>query len=301
MKSFYCVALFAAACGASEDSASSVEELRAALPDKSWVAMSPVVSEAPTVSSCKTLGASTFGVQTHQIAAGVDKVISDVLGEVQSITKNPPTASSPGHAVWGPITSATSSVYQLQVDESVRGQFQFILAGRDARTDWRHVFEGVTVTPDASHHAGQLAIDFGVMHALDTSVDPLAGQVAVHFEMAGAARNVNAIFAGIRGKAAPQPDDAQYALVAAADHSAGFAYSTRVDFNADGMLDELAHIDSKWSATGSGVAHLTVTGGGLGARVVNAVECWDATLARTYYNDDATMHPAAGDSSCCPF
>ena len=118
------------------------------------------------------------------------------------------------------------------------------------------------------------------MHALDARVDPVAGQVDLHFEAADPTRSVAATFAGIRGKSAPQPDDAQYKLVTAADHSSGFAYSTRVDFDGDGTQDQIAHIDSQWSPTGAGVAHLTVIGGSLGARVVNAVECWDPTQTR---------------------
>src|SRR4051794_3320868 len=113
MKSLSVVVLFVAACGAAGDTTSSVEELRAALPTPTWVTMAPVVSRPPAVASCKTLGASTFGVLTHQIAAAADGVLSGVLGVVQSITKNPPTAAAPGHAVWGPIPSATSAVYRL--------------------------------------------------------------------------------------------------------------------------------------------------------------------------------------------
>jgi hypothetical protein len=88
--------------------------------------------------------------------------------------------------------------------------------------------------------------------------------------------------------------------VDAADHTTGFAYSTRVDFDGDGTLDEFAHIDSKWSATGASVAHLRVSGG-LGTRVVRAIECRDPMLARVYYTDDASMNPAVGDAACCPF
>lgn len=300
MKSLSFVVLFAAACGAVDDSSSSIAELRAALPAATWVTMTPVASQPPALLSCRTLGASTFGVLTHKIAADVDGVIGGVLGQVEAITKNPPTAARPGHAVWGPIPSPTTSVYQLQVDKTAATEFHFVLAGRDAASDWRGIFQGVTVAPDASHRAGQIAVDFSVMHALDASVDPVAGQVSVHFEAADPARNVTATFAGIRGKAGVPPDDAQYKLETAADQSSGFAYSTRVDFDGDGTQDELAHIDSKWSPTGAGVAHLTVSGGSLGTRVVSAVECWDPTLARLYYTDDAAMHPAAGDAACCP-
>lgn len=174
MESLSVSVLFAAACGASGDDSSSIEELRAALPVQSWVAMAPVISQPSDLTSCGTLGASTFGVLTHKIAADADGAVGGVLGVVQTITQSPPTATGPGHAVWGPIASPTSSVCRLQVDKSTRGEFHFVLAGRDAATDWRGVFQGVTIAPDATHRAGQISVDFAVMHALDVSVDPVA-------------------------------------------------------------------------------------------------------------------------------
>ncbi len=111
--------------------------------------MTPIVSQPSTLTSWGTLAASTFGVLTHKIAADADGVVGGVLGVVQTITKSPPTATGPGHAVWGPIDSPASSVYRLQVDKSARGEFHFVLAGRDAATGWRGVFQGVTVDPDA--------------------------------------------------------------------------------------------------------------------------------------------------------
>ena len=60
-------------------------------------------------------------------------------------------------------------------------------------------------------------------------------------------------------------------------------------------------IQSRWAADGSGTAHVVVTGGSLGQRTVNAVECWDRALGRTFYTDDQNMNDRAGDSACCPF
>lgn len=302
MKSMSVVVLFAAACGAAGDVSSSVQELSAALPTKTWVAMTPEMSQPPAAASlsCMALGPSTFGVMTHKIAAAADGVLSGVLGMVHEITLNPPAAVAPGHAEWGPIPSATSAVYRLGVAAAPAMAFQFGLDGRNDVSDWKGVFAGITYALDATHRTGQIAVDFDVMHAIDATVDPVAGQVTVHFDVNGLVRNVAAMFVGIQGKTAPQPDDAGYRLVTAADGSSGFAYSTRVDFDGDGTLDELAHIDSQWTAGGAGVAHLTVTGGGLGTRVVNAIECWDASLSRLYYKDDASMNPTVGDPTCCP-
>ena len=310
MRSISVVILFAAGCGSAGSgagsSAASVEALRAAVPARNWVAIAPVASQpssdsSPAPSSCATFGASTFGTLTHQIAGNADGVLGGVLDTVQAITQGPPAVAVPGHAEWGPIASATSSIYRLHVDQVAPTEFHFVLAGRDASSDWRGIFQGVTMAPDDAHRTGQIAVDFAVMHALDATVDPLAGGVGLEFAVDGAARNVTASFAGIVGQAGAQPDDAQYAMVTAADQSSSLGFSTRVDFDGDGTAGELAHIDSRWSPSGAGVAHLSVTGGSLGGRVVNAVECWDPALTRVFYTDDATMHASVGDSSCCPF
>lgn len=296
--------LLAGACSAPAGTTSSVEELRASLPTRAMISIYPVATQPAAASACAAIRPSTFGTLTHQIAGTADGVLGGVLGTVQQITSSPPAAAQPGHAVWGPIASPTSaSMYRLEVAAAAPSEFHFVLAGKDKSADesaWRGVFQGVTFAADPAHRTGQVVVDFGVMHALDASVDPLTGGVGVHFDVAGAARNVTASFAGITGKNAPQPDDAQYHLEQAADQSAGFAFITRVDFDGDGTLDEVARIDSRWAATGAGAAHLTVTGGSLGARTVNAMECWSPTLDRVFYTDDAAAPAHEGDPACCP-
>ncbi len=155
MKSLSIVVLFAAACGSADALSASVEELSAALPQKAWVEMSPITGELPAEESlsCRTLGASQFGVLTHQIADNVSGVIGGVLDQVHAITMTPPAATAPGHAAWGPISSPTSAVYRLNVDASAPRQFNFLLEGRDAKRDWKGVFAGATITPDATHRS----------------------------------------------------------------------------------------------------------------------------------------------------
>ena len=193
-------------------------------------------------------------------------------------------------------------VYRLEVAAGPSNEFHFVLAGRPAAAGedaWRGLFQGTTAAPDATHRAGQIAVDFGAIHALDPTSDPLGGQVALHFGADGAAREVTAQFSGISGKSAPQPDDAAYALQQGADGGTGLAFSTRVDFDGDGSLDELAHIDSRWAPSGAGDAHLTVSGGSLAVGSVTAVECWSPSLARVFYTDSAGA-ATEGDPACCP-
>jgi hypothetical protein len=299
--------LFASACGAPSATDATVAQLRAAVPTRATLSIVPAATQAVTPApdggpACAALRPSQFGTLTHQIAGNADGVIGGVLGTVEAITKGAPVASSPGHAVWGPLPSPDGSVvHRLAVDAVGANEFHFVLAGKLASADesaWQGLFQGVTTAPDATHRAGQLAVDFGAIHALDPTSDPIAGGVAVHFEAADPARNVNASFSGIQGASAPAPDDAAYAFQLAPDQSAGLAFSTRVDFDGSGALDELAHIDSRWAPTGAGVAHLTVSGGSLGTGGATAVECWDSTLARVFFTDSVGHNE--GDPACCP-
>jgi hypothetical protein len=293
--------LLAIACGGAGTSA-SVDELRAAVPQRAWVDMSLTALRPPGQTMCAASGASTFGTMTHQVAGTADGVLADVLAVVAQITAQPPAASQPGQAAWGPIVGA-SAVYRLTAAQTDATRFEFVLAGEPPGTGdagWKDVFAGATVVTDAQHRMGFLAVDFGVMHALDPTVDPSAGVVNAGFAVDGGARNVMARFMGIAGKNAPQPDDSAYAFDLAADQSAGFAFSTHVDYDHDGKLDELVHIDSRWATDGSGTAHVVVSGGSLGQRTVNAVECWDPARNRVYYTADDT-NDRTGDPACCPF
>lgn len=291
--------LLVVACGGTN---ATVEELRAAAPQHAWFGMSLAAVRPPAQTMCAASGASTYGSMTHQVAASVDGVIADVLAEVAAITAQPPAASQPGQAAWGPIVGA-SSIYRLTAAQTDASQYQFELAGEPpgaGEAGWRVVLGGATVVADQQHRMGYLAIDFGVMNALDPTVDPSAGVVNAGFSIDGGERDVSARFMGIVGKSAPQPDDSAYAFQLAPDQSAGFAFQTHVDYDHNGMLDELVHIDSRWAADGSGTAHITVSGGGLGQSTVSAVECWDPALGRVYYQAD-DINATAGDPTCCPF
>jgi hypothetical protein len=293
--------LLALACGGAQTNA-SVEELRATVPQHAWLEMALPAVRPPGQGACAASGASTFGTLTHRVAGTADGVLVGVFGVVAQVTSQAPAASSPGHAAW--VIPGTSAVYRLIAQQSDAANFQFVMSGEppgSGEPGWKDVFAGATRIDDPQRREGEVLVDFGVMHALDASVDPTAGQVRAHFVLGGSdARDVAATFTGIVGKNAPQPDDSAYAFVLATDQSADFAFSTRIDFDGDGTLDELLHIDSHWATDGRGVAHGTVTGGSLGQRTVTAIECWDGALQRVYYTDDAGVNASQGDRACCP-
>src|SRR5438105_259618 len=94
--------LLAFACGGAGTNA-SVEELRAILPQHTWIDMSLTAVHPPGQTMCAASGASTFGTLTHQVAGTADGVLADVIAVVAQITAQPPAATQPGHAAWGPI------------------------------------------------------------------------------------------------------------------------------------------------------------------------------------------------------
>jgi hypothetical protein len=278
-----------------------VDELRAVVPSHEWVAVS-LAASTQAQPMCASSGPSRFGTLSHQIAGSVDKVLADVFGLIDGVTSQPPAVVQPGQAEWGPIEGATS-VYTLAVQQAGPQQFNFFLGGepRGAGDAWQGVFGGNTVVADPQQRSGELDINFAVMHALDPTVDPVSGGAAVRFSSDGGAREVMAHFGGIVGQNAPQPDDSDYAFSAMPDRTASFGFATHVDYDGDGKLDELVQIQSRWAADGSGTAHIVVTGGSLGQRTVNAVECWDPALGRVFYSDDQNVNDRAGDEACCPF
>ena len=290
-----------AACGGAPNTA-SMDELRAAVPRHEWLSMSLAEVRAPAPAMCASSGASTFGTTTHQIAGTVDGVLAGVFGSIGQVTSQPPAVKEPGQAMWGPIVG-TSSVYTLAVQQVSATEFNFFLGGeaKGAGDAWKGVFGGTTVVTDAQHRSGKVDVNFSVMHSLDATVDPIAGGAAVRFSVNGGARDVRAHFGGIIGKNAPQADDSDYAFTEAADHTVGFAFATHMDYDHDGTLDEVVNIQSRWAADGSGTAHVVVTGGSLGQRTVNAVECWNPALERVFYTDDQNANDRVGTPTCCPF
>ena len=197
----------------------------------------------------------------------------------------------------------TTSVYTLAVQQASATEFNLFLGGepKGAGDAWQGVFGGKTAVTDAQHRSGEVDVSFSIMHALDPTVDPVSGGAAVRFTIDGATRDVRAHFGGIVGKNSPQPDDSDYAFTAAQDQTSSFAFATHIDFDHDGTLDEVVNIQSRWAANGSGTAHVVVTGGSLGQRTINAVECWDPARGRVFYTDDQNMNARSGDPACCPF
>jgi hypothetical protein len=179
----------------------------------------------------------------------------------------------------------------------------FQLSGKPAGTDdsaLRGVFQGTTAAADPDHRAGDVTIDFGAMHSLDPSSNPVSGTVDIHFDNTAGPRAVDAQFSGIAGPGAPQPNNAAYHFVQQPDGAAMFHFATMTDFDQNGSVNELFAVESSWAATGAGIAHANVSGGDLGARQVNVVECWAPPIVRVFYADDVNAQPPMGSAACCP-
>ncbi len=290
--------VFALACGP----AATLDQLDAAVPSRDVLSVALPPPPPVPAATCATLGPATFGQATHDVSATVDGVLDGVLGMADQLRAQPPSAQGSGEAMWGPI-QGDASEYMFAVQQQGGTAFNFFLGGQaqGAQDAWQGVFGGSSDVIDAQHRSGEVDVNFGVMHDLDGTTDPISGGAAVVFAIDDDGRRVNAHFGQIVSAGATDPTDNDYAFIEAPDHTVSFAFSTKLDFDGGGVADERVHIDSKWAADGSGVAHVTITDGSLGSGEVHAVECWDGSLARTYAADDRAPGVEEGSAACCPF
>jgi hypothetical protein len=302
------LATCALACGAasSEPTAHDTSALQSAVPQKAWLTLDAAQHEGQPLqaqgASCQGGPPAMFAAMSASIMGNANGLLDGILDLVAHVTSGPPVAIAPGHAVWGPLASPNDPlVHRFDMQQVGPNAFHFQLSGKPMPapdTAWIGLFQGTVVVPDPAHRAGDIAVDFGAMHALDPSTDPVAGGVSIHFENGPNARRIDESFSNVAGKNAPQPNDAQYHY-AQDPNGLTFGFATRTDFDHDGVADELLNVQSRWLPPGAGKASVVVTGGSLGSKQVAAIECWAPNQATVFYADDIHATPPAGDPACC--
>ena len=309
---FTLLAVPACAAGHKPDTTGTTSsDITTAVPKAEWIDIqtgstmpldtttSPSMPPPPT---CQGGPPAMFAAMSAQIMGGSNGVLGGVLGTVQAITQSPPAAMTQDHAVWGPLVAPNDPiVHKLDIQRVADNTFHFVLSGKPIPADdsaWVGMFQGDITTPDAQHAAGDVEIDFGAIHALDPSSNPVAGAIAIHFAAAPDSRAIDETFAGIAGQMAPQPNNAHYAF---AQDGTGtrFEFVTQADFDHDGVADELLDVQALFAPDGSGKASTTVTGGALGTNSVSAIECWDNQQRVLFYADSTNTNPPAGNPACC--
>jgi hypothetical protein len=307
-----------AACGGSttESTSQTSSGLTDGVPKRAWLNLDLAAAKTQSVAAASQQAAqqppppmcvggppAMFAAMSAGIMQSSNGVLDGIMSLIENATSGPPADASPGMAVWGPITSPQSpSLYRVVVHQVAPDAFHFELDGTPKAGDqsnWAGVMQGTVQSPDPLHQAGDLLVDFGVAHALDPSNDPVAGGVAIHFENRPDGRGIDETFSGVVGKNAPQPNDAHYAFNAAPD-GLTFDFVTRTDFDHDGVLDELLHVQSRWLPPGVGKASVVVTGGSIGPKPVAAAECWDEKQRVVFYTDDIHANVPLGNAACCP-
>jgi hypothetical protein len=310
------VPLSLVACGghdATIDPASSTSALSAGLPRRAELTLNlPVNASVGTAgtavpattppASCVAGSPATFATMTGQIMQQSNGVLQGVLSLLDNATSGPPADAGPGAAVWGPInTPGKPAVYRVEVVALGGGSFHFELDGSPtggSEGSWAAVMQGTIVAPDPTNRVGNVQVDFGVAHTVDPTSDPVAGGVALAFQATPTGLTLDETFADIVGPSAPTPNDAHYHLVAGPP-TATFDYVTTTDFLHNGG-SELLNVQSQWLAVGAGMANVVVTGGDLGSKTVQAAECWNASQAAVFYEDDVSANPPTGNQACCP-
>lgn len=246
---------------------------------------------------------ASFYEFTRQITDGVDDTTFGIIAAIAAVTSYPPTTIDDSHAVWGPGGDALDPVdWRVTVTEIATNEFDYEVDGRPhgstSDSDFQAIVKGHGYgRSHPSYRSGTLTVYASVLQALDPS-ESTGGTAAITYDARAYPHTVVADLTTSDGSGqwydASVTHDAdgggELVLTALAD------VSTPPDGNNE-SVDE----NSRWESTGAGRADIEMTGGDFGSTTVKASQCWSASFAQTYYTDNVSYQPTAGDASACVF
>jgi hypothetical protein len=230
-----------------------------------------------------------------EVAGAVNGVTFDILGLVDEVRGLAPSARTHDSRHWGPLPACGGD---LDATITRTGASQF---------DW--VFTGTTPAGSAdflagTHYAGSTVAAgdgtfrwnhaaWGAFCDLDT-----AGAFTVDYDN----RDGVDLLVDIEGLRTDGPDvwDADYAYRFVEDGD--FQYRTTFDLADDGSDEPaLVTVRTRWMPGTGGRSDATLTGGGLGTRVMAWSQCWGADLTLVYQHDDLGITEDVGDVTACVY
>ena len=245
---------------------------------------------------------ATFYTATRNVTLMFNGGVGGFLDGIEHILAQPPSAQSATHAVWGPSNDALATAnYKFEIEkvaaQSYVYQFSAKLKGAPDSA-YQAMVHGATQVVDAGHSTGDFHIDFDVARQFDdNTMDQSA--ITVHFDTTGYPHQLDIVFSKADASGTTS-NDAAYAYTENADGGGTFQFVSPSDVNHDGTPETLA-ITSRWLASGQGRADVSATGGSLGGKQFGAVECWDTSFARSFYDENGDPATLEGDPKSCAF
>ncbi|MBI5498484.1 MAG: hypothetical protein HY904_26015 [Deltaproteobacteria bacterium] len=290
---------------------------------------------SPSPGTLPTLGADAeYPAMARPIVLGINGQITALVNALRNLADNlePTVYNSETHEfLWGPLPDNDSPLAGDSVEVYVREnvpqgdkpfRYEYALLrgmGTDQATFRMVIWGGAN--PDATNEdygSGVTLWDFEANKAwLDVNA-PAHGTVTrgrfVALYIRGPDQqtptNVNTIV--LANLHAFVPEDNPTAAPVTLDHLYGHVQDTVASHTVDfvdiaatgdimktdgGVVDETLDIRLAFFNAGLGRGEATVTGGDLGTSVLNGVECWDATVNRTYYDLQADTGADAGPTT----
>lgn len=228
-----------------------------------------------------------------------------VLGSIWMLVHMPPTTVSDSEAIWGPWSEALSPAeWQFRAVEVASGEYDYVLEGRNKGSS--QPFEPVWTGKGygrsrPEHRTGWFQIDFDAANRIDPTrlrADDESGTVKIEYALASWPVRVSALGTEL-------DRDAHYQVTVTTQRDGGGRVDIDVhddiDDSHDSALEDVV-MRSRWLATGAGRADVTLSGGGLPPQaLVKVSECWSESFTRTYYTDNYSIEPTAGDAALSAF
>jgi predicted RecA/RadA family phage recombinase len=246
---------------------------------------------------------ASFYEFTRQIADGVDDGTFQIVSAIAAVTSYPPSSVNDAEATWGPGGDALDPVnWRVTVTQVGTGEFDYEVDGRphgdtnDA--DFKAIVTGHGYGKShPSYRSGTLTVFGDVLAALDPTQSS-GGTAKITYDARTLPRTVTADITTSDGSG--QWYDAS--VTHAADGSGVLVLTALADVsNPKDGKNESVDENSRWDPSGAGRADIEMSGGDFGSTVVKASQCWSTTFAQSYYTDNVSYQPTAGDPAACVF
>ena len=252
---------------------------------------------------------------TRHIRQGVNKVTAEVLGGIWIVVNTKPTSVEKNEAIWGPYTDSLEPVtYRFRVTEVNPDEYDYALEGRPkgstSDADYKAVLYGKGWGKGNEKHGdGFFVIDLDASRELDPfGKDPNdSGTVRIDHDLPSTI--TTDLFSGPRlvtATVTPSQSDSYWSASSTTNEDGtGMLFVDAHDDvdDSNATLKEDVQIRSRWNEHGAGRADITLQGGDVPQSLgtVAAVECWDSSFARVYYDDSVDYAPSEGDVAACAY
>lgn len=278
----------------------AVDEFRSVLPDDRLV-----LDTAGMRSAMRGLGEpSENATEALETSEGINDLLLDVLGTIDEVTSFPPSWQPTERlATWGPWEDGGIEGRLWVRERPVGGygwafEFRFVGEGDDA---WRSPIVGrIDAGATEAASSGTMILDTAVWAEFDPAVVAGGGGV-VSYALDEDGASAEILLDDYAEQVGDDTVDAAVAWTSAVAGGGSLEFVAVGDVTGDpASADEVVTTYTRWAADGSGRTDAAATGGDLGLQVFTETDCWDPSLASTFF-ENTWEGRTEGDPASCAF